>query len=92
MPGQDTQDTQDTQEGVACAKRLPLAGNLPVRSTTPLAGRQLLGVLGVLGVLVAHLPMKFLAGGPSTCGRSVHLRAARPLKVAFVLYAVAQGW
>ena len=39
---------------------------------------RILAVLGVLGVLAAHNPMKFLAGGPATgmwhspCGRPSH--------------------
>ena len=39
---------------------------------------RILAVLGVLGVLAAHNPMKFLAGGPAT-GKRHSLRAAQPL-------------
>jgi hypothetical protein len=71
--GQDTQDLQDTQDGALKALR---ACELPVRwqRFAPIT-RHVLGVLVVLVVLAARLPMKSLAGGPSTgkrhpCGRS----------------------
>ena len=80
VPGQDHQDTQDTQEGVAGAKRGPLAGHLQARSGSHSWPCRILAVLGVLGVLAARHPMKFLAGGPAT-GKRHSLRAAQPLSV-----------
>ena len=41
---------------------------------------RILAVLGVMGVLAARHPMKFLAGGPAT-GKRQSLRAGRPLSV-----------
>lgn len=62
---------------IGLCERLPLTGNRLLRSTSPLAGRRLLGVLWGLGVMVARLPMKSLAGGPFT-ESGISLKTAIP--------------
>ena len=69
-PSQDHQDTQDTQEGVAGAKRVPLADYLQARSGSPLAALPHPGCPGGLGC----------PGRPPSneipCGRPSHWKAA----------------
>ena len=78
VPCQDHQDTQDTQEGVAGAKRGPLAGHLQARSGSPLAALPHPGCPGCHGCPGRPPSNGIPCGRPSNWDVAFPLRAAQP--------------